>query len=197
MGLVELILLAIGLAMDAFAVSVCKGLAMKKITIKNMLICGLWFGGFQGLMPLIGYFAGIHFAAYIANIDHWVACILLLYIGIKMVKGAFSNDEDRIDDSLNVRIMFIMAVMTSIDALAAGVTLICLPARVFPDIPEYANTLVGAGIIGIITFIISCGGVKIGSIFGTRYKKKAEISGGVILILLGCKVLLEHLIKGI
>lgn len=197
MGLAELIILAVGLAMDAFAVSVCKGLAMKKITVKNSVVCGLWFGSFQALMPLIGYFAGIRFASYIVDTDHWIAFILLVLIGINMIKEAASDDEDDADASINFKIMFIMAVVTSIDALAVGITFVCVPVSIFPSMPEYINTFFGAGIIGIITFVITCAGVKIGSVFGIKYRSKAEIAGGVVLILLGLKVLLEHLIKSI
>lgn len=197
MGLFELIVLAAGLAMDAFAVSVCKGLAMKKITVKNTLICGAWFGSFQAIMPLIGYFAGIRFASYIVDVDHWIAFALLVLIGINMIKEAFSDDDGEEDESVNFRIMFVMAIVTSIDALAVGVTFVCVPVDVIADASIHMNTLFGSGLIGVITFAITCAGVKIGSIFGDRYKSKAEIAGGIVLILLGIKVLAEHLIKSI
>ncbi len=196
MGLAELIVLAVGLAMDAFAVSVCKGLAMKQITVRKAAVCGLWFGSFQALMPIIGYFAGVRFASYIVDIDHWIAFILLVLIGINMIKEAVSDDEEA-DASTDFKIMFIMAVVTSIDALAVGITFVCVPVKILYDMPEYINTLFGAGLIGIITFAITCLGVKIGSVFGVKYKSKAEIAGGAVLILLGVKVLIEHLIKSI
>ena len=174
MGLIELFLIAVGLSMDAFAVSVCKGLAMPKCTFKKAAIVGLWFGGFQALMPAIGYVLGAQFQETIASIDHWIAFVLLALIGGNMIHEALDNDEEEADASLDVKPMFLLAVATSIDALAIGIT----PAVCF---------------IGIVTFIISFAGVKIGNVFGARYKNKAEIVGGVILILLGLKILLEHL----
>ena len=171
MGLIELFLIAVGLSMDAFAVSVCKGLAMPKCTFKKAAIVGLWFGGFQALMPAIGYILGAQFQEAIASIDHWIAFVLLALIGGNMIHEALDNDEEEADASLDVKTMFLLAVATSIDALA-------IPAVCF---------------IGIVTFIISFAGVKIGNVFGARYKNKAEIVGGVILILLGLKILLEHL----
>ena len=197
MGLAELIILAAGLAMDAFAVAVCKGLAMKRITIKKAVICGIWFGSFQAIMPVIGYFAGIRFASYIVSVDHWIAFILLVLIGVDMIKEAVSGDDEDTDESLGFKIMFMLAVVTSIDALAVGITFVCIPVNVLYGAADYVNTLFGAGIIGIITFFITCTGVKAGSVFGIKYKSKAEIAGGTILIILGFKVLLEHLIKSI
>lgn len=169
--------------MDAFAVSVCKGLAMPKCTFKKAAIVGLWFGGFQALMPAIGYILGAQFQEAIASIDHWIAFVLLALIGGNMIHEALDNDEEEADASLNVKTMFLLAVATSIDALAIGITFAFLKVNIIPAVC----------FIGIVTFIISFAGVKIGNVFGARYKNKAEIVGGVILILLGLKILLEHL----
>ena len=183
MGLIELFLIAVGLSMDAFAVSVCKGLAMPKCTFKKAAIVGLWFGGFQALMPAIGYILGAQFQETIASIDHWIAFVLLALIGGNMIHEALDNDEEEADASLDVKTMFLLAVATSIDALAIGITFAFLKVNIIPAVC----------FIGIVTFIISFAGVKIGNVFGARYKNKAEIVGGVILILLGMKILLEHL----
>lgn len=183
MGLIELFLIAVGLSMDAFAVSVCKGLAMPKCTFKKAAIVGLWFGGFQALMPAIGYILGAQFQEAIASIDHWIAFVLLALIGGNMIHEALDNDEEEADASLDVKTMFLLAVATSIDALAIGITFAFLKVNIIPAVC----------FIGIVTFIISFAGVKIGNVFGSRYKNKAEIVGGVILILLGLKILLEHL----
>ena len=183
MGLIELFLIAVGLSMDAFAVSVCKGLAMPKCTSKKAAIVGLWFGGFQALMPAIGYVLGAQFQETIASIDHWIAFVLLALIGGNMIHEALDNDEEEADASLDVKTMFLLAVATSIDALAIGITFAFLKVNIIPAVC----------FIGIVTFIISFAGVKIGNVFGARYKNKAEIVGGVILILLGLKILLEHL----
>lgn len=183
MGLIELFLIAVGLSMDAFAVSVCKGLAMPKCTFKKAAIVGLWFGGFQALMPAIGYILGAQFQETIASIDHWIAFVLLALIGGNMVHEALDNDEEEADASLDVKTMFLLAVATSIDALAIGITFAFLKVNIIPAVC----------FIGIVTFIISFAGVKIGNVFGARYKNKAEIVGGVILILLGLKILLDHL----
>ena len=183
MGLIELFLIAVGLSMDAFAVSVCKGLAMPKCTFKKAAIVGLWFGGFQALMPAIGYVLGAQFQETIASIDHWIAFVLLALIGGNMIHEALDNDEEEADASLDVKPMFLLAVATSIDALAIGITFAFLKVNIIPAVC----------FIGIVTFIISFAGVKIGNVFGARYKNKAEIVGGVILILLGLKILLEHL----
>lgn len=183
MGLIELFLIAVGLSMDAFAVSVCKGLAMPKCTFKKVAIVGLWFGGFQALMPAIGYILGAQFQEAIASIDHWIAFVLLALIGGNMIHEALDNDEEEADASLDVKTMFLLAVATSIDALAIGITFAFLKVNIIPAVC----------FIGIVTFIISFAGVKIGNVFGARYKNKAEIIGGVILILLGLKILLEHL----
>ncbi|MCI5603825.1 MAG: manganese efflux pump MntP family protein [Clostridiales bacterium] len=184
MGILELLILAIGLSMDAFAVSVCKGLAMKKLEFKNMAIVGLWFGGFQALMPTIGYFLGVQFKNQITAIDHWIAFILLGIIGANMIKEACSkDDEEEVKANLDVKTMFMLAIATSIDALAVGITFAFLSV----------NLVHAVTFIGITTFILSAVGVGIGNIFGTKYKAKAEIAGGIILILLGIKILLEHL----
>ena len=183
MDLIELFLIAVGLSMDAFAVSVCKGLAMPKCTFKKAAIVGLWFGGFQALMPAIGYILGAQFQEAIASIDHWIAFVLLALIGGNMIHEALDNDEEEADASLNVKTMFLLAVATSIDALAIGITFAFLKVNIIPAVC----------FIGIVTFIISFAGVKIGNVFGARYKNKAEIVGGVILIFLGLKILLEHL----
>lgn len=180
MGLIELFLIAVGLSMDAFAVSVCKGLAMPKCTFKKAAIVGLWFGGFQALMPAIGYILGAQFQEAIASIDHWIAFVLLALIGGNMIHEALDNDEEEADASLDVKPMFLLAVATSIDALAIGITFAFLKVNIIPAVC----------FIGIVTFIISFAGVKIGNVFGARYKNKAEIVGGVILILLGLKILL-------
>lgn len=183
MSVIELLLLAIGLSMDAFAVAVCKGLAMDKITLKKSAIVGAWFGGFQALMPLTGFLLGVGFKDYIVAIDHWIAFVLLSLIGLNMIKEALSKDDDKEDSSLAFKAMLVLAVATSIDALAVGVTFAFLQV----------NIIFAICFIGITTFIISVCGVKIGNVFGVRYKSKAELAGGVILILLGVKILLEHL----
>ena len=183
MGLIELFLIAVGLSMDAFAVSVCKGLAMPKCTFKKAAIVGLWFGGFQALMPAIGYILGAQFQEAIASIDHWIAFVLLALIGGNMIHEALDNDEEEADASLDVKTMFLLAVATSIDALAIGITFAFLKVNIIPAVC----------FIGIVTFIISFAGVKFGNVFGARSKNKAEIVGGIILILLGLKILLEHL----
>lgn len=189
MGIGELFLLAVGLSMDAFAVSVCKGLAMKKATLKAEATCGLWFGGFQMLMPTIGFFLGALFADAIEAFDHWVAFALLAIIGINMLKEALekkdeTGDNPEKDADLSVKTMFLMAVATSIDALAVGISLAMVGS---------VNIWLAAAFIGICTCLLSALGVKIGNVFGSRYEKKAELAGGVILILLGVKILLEHL----
>lgn len=187
MGSLELFVLAVGLSMDAFAVSVCKGLSMKKATVKAMTVCGVWFGGFQALMPLIGYLLGSLFADAIKAVDHWIAFILLVLIGFNMLKEAFSEEECSgcsADADLSGQTMLTMAIATSIDALAVGISL---------AMAGNTDIRTAVTLIGIITFLLSAAGVKIGSLFGSRFEKKAQISGGVILILLGCKILLEHL----
>lgn len=187
MGFWELFLLAIGLSMDAFAVSLCKGLSVEKVKLKNTLSCGIWFGGFQALMPLIGFFIGSLFAEYIVAIDHWVAFVLLAFIGANMLKEAFSKCEDcnsEKDSDFSIKTMFIMAIATSIDALAIGVSL---------SMAGDVDIWLSIALIGVVTFILSALGVRLGAVFGAKYKKKAELLGGVILIVLGLKILLEHL----
>ncbi len=187
MGLIEIFLLAIGLAMDAFAVAVCKGLALSKLQFKHYLIVGAWFGGFQGIMPLIGYYLGKAFGQYIEKYDHWVAFVLLVLIGGNMVKEALEKEccqDDNVTAGLGFATMLVLAVSTSIDAAATGIVLES----------ENANIWLSVIIIAVITFIISAAGVKIGNIFGTKYKKKAELAGGSILILLAIKILAEALI---
>ena len=187
MGFGELLLLALGVSMDAFAVSICKGLAMKKATLKEGLTCGVWFGGFQALMPLIGFFLGTLFAGAIEAIDHWVAFVLLGFIGVNMLKEAFSKDCDCCEETsadLSVKTMFVMAVATSIDALAVGISL---------AMAGNVNIVTAVILIGLFTCGMSTMGVKIGNVFGSRFEKKAQMAGGIILILLGAKILLEHL----
>ncbi|MBQ2420536.1 MAG: manganese efflux pump [Clostridia bacterium] len=191
MGLIEVIILAVGLAMDAFAVSVCKGLAMKKATFKNALICGIWFGGFQGLMPFIGYLLGASFAEYINVISSWIAFALLCLIGGNMIREALSKDEETASADLDIKTMLVMAIATSIDALAVGIAFACEKINILA-VSDIVNTLIGVGIIGIITCIISCFGVKIGNLFGSKFKSKAEFCGGLILIFIGVKILLEY-----
>lgn len=183
MGLAELFILAVGLSMDAFAVAICKGLAMKKITLKNAVIVGAWFGGFQALMPLIGWLLGIRFKGYITAVDHWIAFVLLLIIGANMVKESFDKNEEGANASLGFKIMFMLAVATSIDALAVGVTFAFLDVNIWWAV----------SFIGCTTFVLSAAGVKVGSVFGVKYKSRAELAGGIILILMGVKILLEHL----
>lgn len=182
MGFIEIVIIGVGLAMDAFAVSICKGLSTRKLEVKHALICGGYFGAFQGLMPLIGYILGIQFKDKIESIDHWIAFILLGLIGFNMIKEAFGDDEC-CDPDFSFKAMLPLAVATSIDALAIGVTFAFLNVHII-----YAVI-----IIGVTTFIISMAGVKIGHVFGSKYKSKAEIAGGMILILMGIKILLEHL----
>ena len=183
MSLPELFILAVGLSMDAFAVSVCKGLALGRIKLRHALIAGAWFGGFQALMPLIGWFLGSRFEQYIRAFDHWVAFFLLAAIGANMLREALSGEEEKADASLAFRAMLVLALATSIDALAVGITFAFLRVRIRPAVL----------FIGVTTFLLSMLGVKAGSLFGEKYQKKAEIAGGVILILLGIKILLEHL----
>ena len=184
MGIIEIILIAVSLAMDAFAVSICKGLSMKKMEWKKAIIIGLYFGLFQGGMPLIGYLLGVGFEESIKFIDHWIAFGLLAFIGGNMIKEALSkNEDDEVDDKVDFKTMIVLAIATSIDALAVGVTFAFLNV----------NIILAACLIAIITFIISCIGVKLGNVFGDKYEKKAELAGGVVLVLIGLKILLEHL----
>lgn len=183
MGLFALFTLAVGLSMDAFAVAICKGLSLQKAGFRQLVLVGIWFGGFQALMPLIGYFLGAQFADQISSFDHWVAFGLLLLIGLNMVRESFSKEESCANDSLSVRSMLPMAIATSIDALAVGITFAFLEV----------NIVAAVSFIGVITFFLSAVGVKVGNVFGAKYKSKAELAGGIILVLLGVKILLEHL----
>lgn len=186
MTLLELFIIAVGLSMDAFAVAICKGLSMQKCTVRKGLLVGLWFGTFQAGMPLIGYILGVQFQDLITSIDHWIAFILLGIIGGNMIKEAMEPECEccgEHDESLDVKTMFGLAVATSIDALAVGVTFAFLRVSIVPAV----------SFIGVCTFVISAIGVKIGNVFGSKYKSKAELAGGVILILMGSKILLEHL----
>lgn len=189
MSLSELFIIAVGLSMDAFAVAICKGLSVQKAKIKHMLITGLYFGLFQAGMPAIGYFVGKQFASYITRFDHWIAFILLGLIGANMIRESLSKEEE--DEkccdknaSFSFKAMFPMAIATSIDALAVGVSFALLP-----DV----NIIPAVSFIGVTTFIFSFAGVKIGNVFGARFESKAEFAGGIILILMGLKILLEHL----
>lgn len=188
MGFAELLLLAVGVSMDAFAVSVCKGLCMRKATFRAQATCGVWFGGFQALMPLLGFFLGTLFAGAIEAFDHWVAFVLLGILGFNMLREAFSKEEceccDANEADISVKTMFVMAVATSIDALAVGISL---------AMAGNVNIWLAVLLIGITTGILSAVGVKVGNVFGSRYEKKAQFCGGAILMLLGLKILLEHL----
>ena len=183
MSLLELFLLAVGLSMDAFAVSVCKGLSVERVKRSNMLACGAYFGGFQALMPLIGYLLGARFQSMIENVDHWIAFLLLAVIGVNMIREAMGGDDDALDDSFDVRTMLMLAVATSIDALAVGVTFAFLQVNIVPAVC----------FIGAVTFVLSALGVELGGVFGMKWKRRAELTGGAILVLLGLKILLEHL----
>lgn len=185
MSILELFLLAVGLSMDAFAVSICKGLSLRDIKLKHMMIAGVWFGGFQALMPTIGYILGSFFADLVSKWSHWIAFVLLAFIGGSMIKESFGKDED-VDPDMCVKVMFLLAVATSIDALAVGVSFAFLKLSTL-------YIILAVLFIGCITFVFSAVGVKIGSIFGTKYKSKAELAGGIILILIGIKVVLDGL----
>lgn len=184
MGIGELLLLAVGLSMDAFAVSICKGLAMRGRSWRASIACGLWFGGFQALMPMIGYFLGSLFAETIASVDHWVAFGLLVIIGVNMLREAMSGEEEAQSADLSVGTMLLLAVATSIDALAVGISL-----AMAGDV----NIFTAVTLIGCCTCLLSACGVQVGSAFGSRFERKAQITGGVILIILGVRILLEHL----
>ena len=184
MDILELLLIAAGLSMDAFAVSVCKGLSVQRLKPRHYLLTGAWFGGFQALMPSIGFLLGSAFDQYISAFDHWIAFVLLAFIGGNMVRESLSGDEECHDDSFGLRTMFLLAVATSIDALAVGVTFALLP-----DV----HIAAAVSLIGVTTFLLSAAGLKAGNVFGLRYKARAELAGGVILILMGLKILLEHL----
>ncbi|MBO5953689.1 MAG: manganese efflux pump [Oscillospiraceae bacterium] len=186
MGFAEMLLLAVGLSMDAFAVSICKGLSMKQASLGAQAVCGVWFGSFQAIMPLVGFFLGTMFAGAIEAIDHWVAFVLLALIGVNMLRDAFGKCEACEDHNadLSAKTMFVMAVATSIDALAVGISL---------AMAGNVNIFAAVLLIGVTTFLLSAVGVKVGNVFGSRFEKKAQLLGGAILILLGLKILLEHM----
>lgn len=194
MDLFTLLLLAIGLSMDAFAVAVCKGLAMPKATVGNSVVVGLWFGIFQGIMPFLGFFLGVQFATHVTKVAPWIAFVLLMLIGGDMIKESLSKDEEEESDSLAVGEMLLLAIATSIDALAVGVTFACVPVQVITG-GVYQNTIVGCSVIAVTTFILSFVGVNVGHVFGIRYRNKAEFAGGIILIVLGLKILGEHFLS--
>lgn len=183
MNLFELIIISIGLGMDAFAVSVCKGLTNKKINIKKIITIASYFGIFQAIMPLIGYLIGINFENQVKQIDHWIIFVLLTIIGLKMIKESQTKDTCKIDEKINIKTMIMLSIATSIDALAVGITLAFLNVELIPAILT----------IGTITFLMCTIGVKIGNIFGNKYEKNAQIIGGTILILIGIKILAEHI----
>ena len=183
MSMLELFIIALGLSMDAFAVAICKGLSMKKLSCKNAVLTGVYFGGFQAGMPLIGYFLGTSFRDMITSIDHWIAFVLLGLIGAGMIKEALGKEEEGQNDCFDAKTMIPLAVATSIDALAVGVTFAFLKVNIVPAV----------SFIGVITFLLGTLGVKIGNVFGLKFKSKAELAGGIILILMGFKILLEHL----
>lgn len=183
MGILELFIIAVGLSMDAFAVSICKGLSVRTLRPRHALITGAYFGGFQALMPLIGFFLGVRFQSLITSVDHWIAFVLLVLIGGNMVRESRESDEENLSDSFSFGTMLPLAVATSIDALAIGVTFAFLQADIVPAVC----------LIGVTTFVLSCVGVKVGNVFGAKYKARAELFGGVVLILMGLKILLEHL----
>lgn len=183
MGILELLVVAVGLSMDAFAVSICKGLSVKEVKLKHALIAGLYFGGFQAWMPLVGYLLGYNFKSLITNVDHWIAFVLLVLIGGNMIRESLKKEEENLNDSFQFRTMLPLAVATSIDALAIGVSFAFLQVEIVPAV----------SFIGVITFVLSGIGIKIGNVFGAKYKSKAEMAGGIILILMGIKILLSHL----
>ena len=184
MSYLELFVIAVGLSMDAFAVSICKGLSVRRLKPRHNLICGLYFGGFQALMPVIGWLLGRQFESLIKSIDHWIAFALLVLIGANMIREAVKNEEENLNDSFSPKTMLPLAVATSIDALAVGVTFAFLDVSIVPAV----------SMIGATTFILSAVGVKIGNVFGAKYKSKAELVGGIVLIAMGVKILIEHLV---
>ena len=183
MSYLGLFVIAVGLSMDAFAVSICKGLSVRRLKPRHNLICGLYFGGFQALMPVIGWLLGRQFESLIKSIDHWIAFALLVLIGANMIREAVKNEEENLNDSFSPKTMLPLAVATSIDALAVGVTFAFLDVSIVPAV----------SMIGATTFILSAVGVKIGNVFGAKYKSKAELVGGIVLIAMGVKILIEHL----
>lgn len=182
MNILEIFIIAVGLSMDAFAVSICKGLSVQKLKPKHMLLVGVYFGGFQALMPLLGYLLGKQFEWLITSVDHWIAFGLLVLIGANMIKESFDK-SDEVNDSFSIKSMLLLAVATSIDALAVGVTFAFLDVQIVPAI----------AIIGTTTFVLSVIGIKVGNVFGAKFKSKAELAGGIVLVLMGIKILLEHL----
>ena len=192
MDLLTILVLGIGLSMDAFAVSICKGLSLSKHTASKCLIVGTWFGVFQGIMPLTGYLLGSRFEHYVDTFSAWIAFFLLVLIGANMIRESLSEEENTSNAEFGFKTMFFLAVATSIDALAIGITFSCIPVVITRTLSRTANTLLACLLIACTTFLISVGGVKIGNVFGTRYQKKAEITGGIILICLGIKILIEH-----
>lgn len=183
MSLWALFAIAVGLSMDAFAVSICKGLSVRRVQIKHVVITGLYFGGFQALMPLLGYLLGKQFQSLIVSIDHWIAFVLLALIGANMIRESRSGQEENLNDSFGIKTMLPLAVATSIDALTVGITFAFLKVRIIPAI----------SFIGATTFLLSAAGLWIGNVFGMRYKARAELFGGIVLVLMGVKILLEHL----
>ena len=184
MSFLELLLIAVGVSMDAFSVSICKGLTTKRFSLRMALVCGLWFGAFQALMPVVGYFLSSQFARFIGSVDHWIAFGLLFLIGANMIREAVAGKEDsKQTNALDFKTMLLLAVATSIDALAVGVSFACIQVELWSSV----------GLIGLTTFVFSVLGVKIGNVFGTKFKKNAEVFGGIILIIIGLKILLEHL----
>ncbi len=181
MSIVELFVIAVGLSMDAFAVSVCKGLSTQRLRAQHCVICGLYFGGFQGLMPLVGWLLGVRFQNAITSVDHWIAFVLLTAIGVNMIRES-RGDAEHLDDSFQPGAMLPLALATSIDALAVGVTFAFLQVEIVPAV----------SFIGVTTFVLSAVGVKVGAVFGARFRSRAELAGGLILILMGLKILLEH-----
>lgn len=185
MHFLELIIIAVGVSMDAFAVSICKGLSVRRLRPNHMLSAAVWFGGFQALMPLIGYFMGISFADYVSNVDHWIAFALLAIIGGKMIKEAFEKDEEgEYNPDFSFKTMLMLAIATSIDALAVGISFACLKVDIWTSII----------VIGLMTGAFSAFGVLLGNVFGNRFKSKAEFAGGFILVAIGVKILLEHML---
>ena len=183
MSLTELFILAVGLSMDAFAVAVCKGLSMQKMNWRHAIVIGLYFGGFQAAMPSLGYILGVGFQSPIQAVDHWIAFVLLVFIGLNMVRESRDQEAEHVDPSVGFKVMVILAIATSIDALAVGVTFAFLQVNIVPAVC----------FIGTVTFLLSVIGVKVGNVFGTRYKSRAELAGGLILIAIGVRILLEHL----
>ncbi len=193
MGFLEIFLTGVGLSMDAFAVAICKGLKMKRLSVGRTAVIALFFGGFQAFMPFLGWLLGKSFERYITNFDHWIAFALLGFIGGKMIYDSFKDEEDDCCDGLDLKELTVMAIATSIDALAVGITFAFLKVDLFSTLSALLNVLAAVAIIGVTTFVLSSVGVFIGHKFGVVFKNKAELSGGIILILIGLKILLEHL----